>query len=566
MTFDGVFTYKMVNELIPLLETGKVTKIHQPYDQELILTIRKQKNNYKLLLSTHAQYARCQLTEIPYNNPEKPPTFCTTLRKHLEGAILQKITQYENDRIIHFTFTKRNELGDVDPYVLILEMMGKHSALVLINHHSGIILDSIKHVGSSQNAYRTLLPGVVYTSPPEQNKLNPFTAKDTEVFHILSATTQITPQYLQTYFQGISRLTAKEIVYRLSQAPQDKLKVWHQFWQAIKTKHQPTLTQCDQKTYYTPIPYQSLCGTHQSFTSYSELLDYYYHKTVEQERVNQRLNNIERTLKHKYQKNEGKIKKLTALLYDAQHADILRIQGELLTTYLHLVKKGDSSVTLPNYYDQEQPITIKLNPSLTPNQNAQKYFQKYQKLKKGIQNTKEQLTITQQENDYLTQLLAQLQYLGPTELDALQQELVISGYLKQPKKQKKQQQVSKPYVFTLPDQTRILVGKNNIQNDQLTFKTAKKSDIWLHAKDIPGSHVILQTDHPTEEHLYIASLLAAYYSKYRYSAHVPVDYTEVKYVKKQKGAPPGLVTYTQQKTRFVTPEQDDVKNILTYLQ
>ncbi|WP_430601758.1 fibronectin/fibrinogen-binding protein [Enterococcus sp. DIV0724b] len=556
MSFDGVFTHAMVSELSETLATGRISKIHQPYENEIILVIRTKGKNHKLLLSAHPSYARVQLTEIAYANPDTPPNFVMMLRKFLEGAILEKIHQIDNDRVIHFTFTKRDELGDLQNIVLIVELMGRHSTIVLINKENGKILDAIKHIGSSQNSYRSLLPGVEYIDPPKQDLQNPFLSSKEKVFEILSKTSEINGKYLQGQFQGLGKDTADEIAFRLNERPNEKMLVWQSFWSSIENELAPTLTVTEKKEFFTPLPFSSLEGKQENFVNLSKLLDTFYGGKAEKDRVKQQGGELIHKIENELKRNQSKVVKLQQTLADTEHAENYRRDGELLTTFMAQVPKGAEFVELPNYYEEDHLLKIKLNPALTPNQNAQKYFQKYQKLKNAVKVVHGQIEQANQEIGYLESVLSQLEIAGPMDIQMIREELIEQGYVKnRGAKKQKQPKKSKPEEFYSTDGSLILVGRNNLQNDQLTLRTAKKTDIWLHAKDIPGSHVIIKDTDPSKETLLEAANLAAYYSKYRLSAQVPVDYVQVKHVHKPNGAKPGYVIYENQKTIYVTPDE-----------
>ncbi|KAF1296074.1 hypothetical protein BAU15_12405 [Enterococcus sp. JM4C] len=565
MSFDGIFTHAMVQELQTQLLSGRLSKIHQPYENEVVLVIRARGKNQRLLLSAHPSYARVQLTEIAYGNPDTPPNFVMMLRKHLEGAILESIHQVENDRVIHFSFSKRNELGDLQDIVLVVELMGRHSTIILLNKETGKILDAIKHIGSSQNTYRSILPGVEYIAPPLQTQKNPFEADKEQVFHILSQADELSGSYLQQQFQGLGRDTADELAYRLKERPNEKMAVWAEFI-AASQQVKPTLTVLGQKELFTPFEYESLkTQTGAALTHYetlSQLLDAYYGDKAEKDRVKQQGGELLRKMENELKRNQSKLKKREKTLADSENAEEFRREGELLTTFMTQVPRGAEKVELENYYEENQPIIIKLNPALTPNQNAQKYFQKYQKLKNAVKLIGKQIQETKEEIAYLESVLAQLEIAGPMDLSVIKEELTEQGYIRKRKtKKQKQEKKSQPERFLSSDGTQILVGKNNLQNDQLTLKTARKTDHWLHAKDIPGSHVIIKSDQPSDETIMEAAELAAFYSKFRHSAQVPVDVVQVKHIKKPNGAKPGYVIYENQKTVFVTPEETVVESL-----
>lgn len=561
MSFDGVFTHAMVHELKEQLVTGRISKIHQPYENEVILVIRAQGKNRRLLLSAHPSYARIQLTEIAYTNPDNPPNFVMMLRKHLDGAILEDIHQVENDRVVHFTFSKRDELGDLQNIVLIVELMGRHSTIVLLNKQTGKILDAIKHIGHSQNTYRSILPGSEYIEPPKQEQLNPFHVNKEQVFKILSTAETLDGRYLQQNFQGLGRDTADELVYRLKKRPNEKMVVWADFWATVQSEITPTLGLKNNKEFFAPLDFGTFEESN-SYDSLSALLDAFYGEKAEKDRVKQLGNDLIRKVENEIKRNQTKLAKREKTLSDSENAEEFRRDGELLTTFMAQVPRGAESIDLQNYYEDNAPITIKLNPALTPNQNAQKYFQKYQKLKNAVKLVYDQIAEAKDEIAYLESVLAQLEIAGPTDIEVIKEELIASGYLKKKRSKKNRKETpSKPERFVASDGTEILVGKNNLQNDQLTLKQSRKTDIWLHAKDIPGSHVIIKNDDPSEETLLEAAELAAYFSKFRQSAQVPVDYVAVKHVHKPNGAKPGFVIYENQKTLFVTPEESVVEQL-----
>ena len=561
MSFDGVFTHAMVNELRETLLSGRISKIHQPYENEIVLVIRSRVKNHRLLLSAHPSYARVQITQIDYQNPDNPPNFVMVLRKYLDGAILESIEQIENDRVIHFHFAKRNELGDLQNIILIVELMGRHSTIVLVNQETGKILDAIKHIGSSQNTYRSLLPGVEYIAPPKQEVLNPFSSDKEKIFQRLSQT-ELEPKAIQYQFQGIGFDTAQELTKRLLERPNEKMVVWDEFFSSIINHPDPTFYETTNKDFFTPIVYQVFSEQASAVTTYptlSQLLDSYYHEKAEKDRAKQQGGELIRKIENELKRNKNKLKKREQTLKESENAENYRRDGELLTTFLTQVPRGAKEVVLPNYYEEDRPIKIALDPALTPNQNAQKYFHRYQKLKNAVKLIGEQIQEAKDEIQYLESVLSQLEIAGPMDIEAIKEELTAEGYLKKKtQKKQKKKKPSQPDQYFSSDGTLILVGKNNLQNDQLTMKTAKKTDYWLHAKNIPGSHVIIKSDQPSDETITEAAELAAYFSKYRYSAQVPVDLVQVKHIRKPNGAKPGYVIYENQKTVIVTPEEEKI--------
>ncbi|MGB6179236.1 NFACT RNA binding domain-containing protein [Carnobacterium sp.] len=568
MSFDGVFTHAMVDELKVGLKNGRVSKVQQPYKNEIVLVMRANGKNHRLLLSAHPSYARIQLTDIPYENPSSPPNFCMVMRKHLEGAVLEDIQQIGNDRIIHFTFKSRDELGDIQNVMLIVELMGRHSNLFLVEQDTKRIIDTIKHVPVSQNTFRTIMPGSTYVNPPYQEKINPFETGNIKAMQELYEEKEEVSlqQLIQKKYQGIGSETAKEIAYR-SEGQLEKIKrVMESFVESIDSKNlKPTLTTLNKKIFFTPIPYLSLNGESESYATLSILLDQYYQVKAEKDRVQQQASDLIHIVQVELQRNIKKMKKLEKTMQETEQADDYRLRGEILTAYLHELHKGQKEATLPNFYDDDQPLKINLNPRSTPSQNAQKFFSKYQKLKNAIIFVTEQIQITKEEINYLDSVSTQLELATPRDIAEIKEELVQQGYLrkKYKKNQKKQKKLkaSSPDKYVSSDGDIILVGKNNLQNDLLTMKTARKSDIWLHAKNIPGSHVIIQNNNPSEQTISEAANIAAYFSKSQLSASVPVDVVEVKKIKKPNGAKPGFVIYEGQQTVFVTPDRELVNQL-----
>ncbi|MDZ7835915.1 MAG: NFACT RNA binding domain-containing protein [Alkalibacterium sp.] len=526
----------------------------QPYENEVILRIRANRKNKSLLLSAHPQYARVQLTDVPFENPAQPPNYCMVLRKYLDGAIIEAIEQKENDRVLTFTFKRRNELGDTEYLALVVEIMGRHSNVLLINKEENRLVDAIRHVPASQNTYRTLLPGATYIEAPSQNRQNPFQYDGPFPVTELSLNEKV--KWIQQTFQGFGKDSANELAYRMDSHSDDSPKaVFQHFMAPFKSGElEPTLTRIDQKEFFSPLPYGHLNGSRESFSSLSELMDRYFQNKAERDRVHQQSNDLSHLVKNLYQKNRKKIEKLKKELKETEQADSYKVKGEVLTAYLHEVDQGDESITLPNFYENEEPLEISLDPQKSPAENAQYYFSRYQKLKNAKIHLTKQLKSTRHELNYFDTLLTQLSIASISDIEDIRDELREQEYLKKKntKNRNKKKKKSQPEAFTSSDGTSILVGKNNTQNDELTLRKARKSHYWAHAKDIPGSHVIIEDDEPSETALEEACILAAYYSKYRLSSSVPVDVVQVKHIKKPNGAKPGYVIYEGQSTYFVT--------------
>jgi predicted ribosome quality control (RQC) complex YloA/Tae2 family protein len=564
MSFDGLFTKAMVAELVRSLKGGRINKVHQPYKNEVILTIRANGVNQKLLLSAHPSYARVQLTNEAYENPSEPPMFCMLLRKHIEGYILEDLYQVETDRMIIFEIKGRNEIGDISYKQLIIEIMGRHSNIVLVDKTRNVILDSIKHVSFAVNSHRAILPGQPYVYPPEQNKVNPFTAVEEDVLQKVDFNSGRIDRQLVEHFAGTSPLFAKEVLFQSGLANRTTVpSTFTRLIGRIASDHiTPSIISSGGKESFYLFPLEHLNGETKSYPTLSEMLDRFYFGKAERDRVKQQGNDIERFITNEKEKNEKKIEKLKDTLKDAERADQFQRYGELLTANLYAAKKGMKEIEVVNYYDEHgSTIAIALDPRKTPSENAQKYFSKYQKAKNAVAIVTEQIELAQEEVAYFDNLLQQVIAASPKDLQEIREELVEGGYIRDRKKRNgKKIQNAKPVLdhFVSSDGTDIIVGKNNKQNDYLTNKLAARDEIWLHTKDIPGSHVVIRSKEPSDETIREAAILAAYYSKARNSSSVPVDFTKVRYVKKPSGAKPGFVIYDNQQTVYVTPDEEMV--------
>ena len=548
MSFDGFFLHHMVEELRAELLNGRIQKINQPFDQELVLQIRSNRQSHRLLLSAHPVFGRIQLTETTFENPAQPSTFIMVLRKYLQGAVIESIEQIENDRIVEITVSNKNEIGDDIQATLIIEIMGKHSNILLVDKSSNKILEVIKHIGFSQNSYRTLLPGATYIAPPSTEALNPFTIKDEKLFEILQ-TQELTAKNLQSLFQGLGRDTAIELENLLTD---DRLSKFRDFF---KQETNPCLTDKS----FSCVPFSNKIEGH--FSSLSQLLDVFYKDKAERDRVKQQASELIRRVENELQKNRQKLKKQEKELQATENAEEFRQKGELLTTFLHQVPNDQDQVVLDNYYTN-QPITISLDKALTPNQNAQKYFKRYQKLKEAVKYLTDLIEETKATILYLESVETVLSQAGLDEIAEIREELIQTGFIRRRQREKIQKR-KKPEKYLASDgKTIILVGRNNLQNEELTFKIARKEELWFHAKDIPGSHVVISGNlNPSDEVKTDAAELAAYYSKGRLSNLVQVDMIEVKKLNKPTGGKPGFVTYTGQKTLRVTPDSEKIESM-----
>lgn len=547
MSFDGFFLHHMTEELRHELVGGRIQKINQPFEQELVLQIRSNRKSHKLLLSAHSVFGRVQLTETTFENPAIPNTFIMVMRKYLQGAVIEAIQQVENDRILEISVSNKNEIGDSVAVTLVIEIMGKHSNIILLDKASGKIIEAIKHVGFSQNSYRTILPGSTYVAPPQTGSLNPFTVGDEKLFEILH-TEDLEPKRLQQIFQGLGRDTATELSGRLTA---DKLKTFRAFF---ASPTQPSLTE---KSFSALL----FSDSKTQMSTLSELLDTFYKDKAERDRVNQQASELIRRVENELEKNRKKLGKQEEELLATENAEEFRQKGELLTTFLHQVPNDQDKVELDNYYTGEK-IIISLDKALTPNQNAQRYFKRYQKLKEAVKHLTSLIEETRTTILYLESVETALAQASLTEIAEIREELIQTGFIRRRQREKIHKR-QKPEKYLATDgQTIILVGRNNLQNDELTFKMAKKDELWFHAKDIPGSHVVITGNlQPSDEVKTDAAELAAYFSKARLSNLVQVDMIEVKKLNKPTGGKPGFVTYTGQKTLRVTPDADKIMSM-----
>lgn len=548
MSFDGLFLHHIVEELRSELVNGRIQKINQPFEQELVLQIRSNRQSHRLLLSAHPVFGRIQLTQTTFENPAQPSTFIMVLRKYLQGALIESIEQVENDRIVEMTVSNKNEIGDHIQATLIIEIMGKHSNILLVDKSSHKILEVIKHVGFSQNSYRTLLPGSTYIAPPSTESLNPFTIKDEKLFEILQ-TQELTAKNLQSLFQGLGRDTANELERILVS---EKLSAFRNFFNQ-ETK--PCLTE----TSFSPVPFANQVG--EPFANLSDLLDTYYKDKAERDRVKQQASELIRRVENELQKNRHKLKKQEKELLATDNAEEFRQKGELLTTFLHQVPNDQDQVILDNYYTN-QPIMIALDKALTPNQNAQRYFKRYQKLKEAVKYLTDLIEETKATILYLESVETVLNQAGLEEIAEIREELIQTGFIRRRQREKIQKRKKLEQYLASDGKTIIYVGRNNLQNEELTFKMARKEELWFHAKDIPGSHVVISGNlDPSDAVKTDAAELAAYFSQGRLSNLVQVDMIEVKKLNKPTGGKPGFVTYTGQKTLRVTPDSKKIASM-----
>ena len=578
MPMDGLTVGFIARELDRMLAGGRIDRITQPERDTVILVIRAGNENRNLLLCASAQNARCHLTGSRFTNPLEPPALCMLMRKQLLGGRVLSVRQVEGDRIIHIDMDTIGEMGDHEPRRLVLEIMGRHSNLMLLNGE-GRILESAHHVNAEMSRVRQVQAGMMYAPPPGQGKLNPAEMKAEALLERIEAQGNLPfEKALAGAISGLSQISAGEIALRalgpggrFEGTEEEKGAVCEKiaaFLRRLPDMADPrSLRDEEGETMdFFPFPYLSQNPARQeSRQTLSLAVEAYYGSRDQRDRLRQRSASMVRLLKTQVERCEKKLSLQEEELAGAARMEEYRIMGEVLNANLFSLKKGMREATLPNWYGQEgETILIPLDERLTPSQNAQKYFKKYQKARSARISAQEQREKTLQELDYLEGMLLDVEKcVEESELEEIRGELVRTGYMKRVTNRRQQRSLpqSRPYRYLSRDGIEILVGKNGPQNDRITGG-ARPEEMWLHAKDMPGSHVIIRCEGEIpQETLKQAAMLAAWYSKGQRSSMVPVDYTRRKYVKKPSGSAPGKVIYTHQKTAYMTVEETDIRRM-----
>lgn len=579
MPLDAVCLQGVVTELAPLITGSRIEKIQQPARDQIILLLR---GSRRLLLSASGGQPRLHLTETLRDNPAQPPMFCMLLRKYLSGGIIEKIEQIPLERVVKLTISAADELGERGRYFLLLEAFPRRANLILTDKNSHI-LDCLRRIDFEMNQERQVLPGLFYRLPATPDKLNPFTVEMEEFYNRASAAAD-TPadKFLVNTFNGMSPLVARELVFRGcgsvdTPLPQAVDALWAAFSAWRDTVNENNFTPVMLKRIdapmdfsYMPIAQYGAGVQQENYSSFSALLDDFYAKREQAERVKQKGQDLLKTANNAATRLRRKIVLQEKELLDSKDRDKWRIYGELITTNLYRMERGMRCLTAQNYYDPEcKDVNIPLDVKLSPQENAAKYFKKYTKAKAAEKHITQQLEMGRAELQYLESVLQELT-LAESEQDFndIRSELTDGGYLRSKGKKQSFQRPSKPREFRSTNGLRILVGRNNRQNDRLTTKDAEKWDLWFHTQRIHGSHVILSTGgaQPDEESIAEAASLAAYFSQAQGSTKVPVDYTPVKYVKKPAGAKPGMVVYTTYKTMLTDPDEKLVKRLEKHIE
>ncbi len=555
MALDGIFLYHLKNEIASWALDSRVDKIYQPSRDEIVIGLRSRQGSRRLLLSCNADSARIHFTDFPPENPAKPPMFCLMLRKRLTGAWVTSIEQEDLERAVRINFSGTNDLGDKTSYSLIIEIMGRYSNIIFLDENEKVI-DSLKRVDDSKSQVREILPGVLYTAPPRQDKLNIFTCDFSEIKSRVLNSNKGLYKAVMDNVKGVSPIVCREIEFGLS------LNDFKE--QALSPT--PTVVVLDTPKDFSFInikQYDSLAEI-KHYDSFSQLLDYFYYEKVRLMRIRARSAELFKRITTLQERAVRKALNRAKELEDCKDKEIYKIFGDLISTNQYRLEKGSPYYDLENYYDNGNVVRIPADVTLTPSQNAQKYYKEYRKKQVAENKLEEFIIEANNEAQYFETVLDALSRAETdSEITEIKEELSLQGYIKSNVAKKKISKSLKPLEFKTTDGFTVFVGRNNIMNDKLTLKTAKNYDTWFHVQDTAGSHVICETSGKeiTDTAIHDCSVIAAYYSKARESSNVAVDYTLVKNIKKPKGAKPGFVIYDPYKTEYVTPTLEEMERL-----
>lgn len=584
MALDGMFLYELRHELEQYVLDARVDRIHQPSREEMIIALRWKGGSGKLLLSANASNPRIHFTEEAPENPKQPPMFCMLLRKHLGSARLVRTEQMGMDRILHLIFESVNEMGDLVNLTLAVEIMGRHSNIILLDQN-GKIIDAIKRIDGEMSSVRQILPGMGYVLPPLQSEKVSLleTPAEEAVRRVVEKGDQELSKAILSVVLGMSPLTCREAEQyttqgadiragELGETHKERLTEWLKMLQLRLKEHSgiPTILQdpAGKPKDFSFLPIHQYRGAllTKEMDSYSKLLDTFYAERDLQDRMKQRSHDLLRLLANASDRVTRKIAAQEEELKECANRQTLKIYGDLIHTNLYQMEKGQTLLQVQNYYEESLPLVeIPLDPALTPIKNAQKYYSEYRKLDTAEKKLQELIEQGKDELQYLDSVFDALTRAArESELTAIREELSQTGYIKKDKGRNKKPERLAPLTYRSSDGFTILVGRNNVQNDQLSLKDAHNYDLWFHTQKIPGSHTIVVAEGKEipNRTLEEACIIAAYHSRARESALVPVDYTIIKNLKKPSGAKPGKVIYEKFETAVVTPDKERVGAML----
>lgn len=579
MSLDGAFLHIVCNELQPLVG-ARVDKVYQPSREEIVVSLRTYRDGgKKIVLSANSVSARVNLTTAAFENPQQPPMFCMLLRKHLSGGRLMAIRQDGLERIVSLDFECTNEIGDIVTNSLVAEIMGRHSNIILVR--DGRVIDSVKRITDDISSVRRVLPGIQYEAPPRQDRLCLLEAEPQQVLDAIADSPERLCKKLSAVLEGVSPILTREMAWysakdvdaacnALSDSAKDRLRFILGRVKSAVSGGECCFTVVSEpggrKKDFCFINIEqyatSMVISHEN--SANELLDSFFASQDRTERTRQRAHDLLKLLMNSYERVSRKLELQKKELAECSEREVFRVRGDLINANIWRLEKGQSKAVLEDFTTGE-PVEIQLDPRLTPAQNAQKYYTEYRKLDTAEKKLTELIAKGQQELVYIDSVFdAASRTDSESDLAEIRRELREQGYLKGGvRADEKVKKTSDPLHFRSSEGFEILVGRNNRQNDQLTLKTAKATDIWLHTQGIAGSHVIIRTEgrQPGEQTLFEAAQLAAFHSKGRSGSGVPVDYVAVKFVKKPAGAKPGMVIFTNNRTLYVTPDENLVNSL-----
>lgn len=556
MALDGIYLYHLKNEISDFAVGARIEKVHQPSKEELIFSLRSREGAKKLLVSCRADSARVHFTDYAPENPAKPPMLCMLLRKHLTGAKISSVEQDGLERIIKINMDASNELGDPVKFTLVVEIMGRYSNAILLDGQ-GVIVDALKRIDESKSQVRRIMPNEEYIAPPPQTKLNIFADDLNEIKARILQSRKAPANAFQDAVMGVSPIVCREYENGVSV---EKIKEY-----AENPIPVAVINDTPMDFSFMPITQYGSLVTLREFESFSALLDFFFYEKVRVDRIRQRSGELFKTLQNLQERAVRKAVNREKELEDCRDKDKYRIFGDLLATNQYALQKGAPYYDLENYYDNGNIVRIPADVTLSPSQNAQKYYKEYRKKQVAESKLVDFIKEAREEADYLETVIDSLSRAETdAEITEIRTELAQTGYLKhRNNKNAKAVKALKPMEFESSEGFKIFVGRNNVMNDRLTLKTAKNYDLWFHVKDTAGSHVVVANDGRafTDKLIREAAMLAAQNSKAGGSSNIPVDYTIIKNVKKPAGAKPGMVIYVDYKTEFVTPNEEELERI-----